>query len=130
MAADPGIDPQRLLCRLADLPPRGCREFQLGSGEWPLRGFVLRVDGQVRAYVNRCPHLLIRLNCTPDDFLTPDGKLIVCGMHGALFEKLTGFCVSGPCFGRSLIALPLRIAADCVLLADEADPNELAMRYA
>jgi len=128
--AQPTIDVARVLCRLADLPDNGCREFRLGAGNWPLRGLVLRVGDQVRAYVNQCAHLQYPLNYQPNEFLTPDGSLIVCTVHGALFEKLTGCCVAGPCYGRSLINLPVRIDAGYILLGDEADPEELAARYA
>jgi nitrite reductase/ring-hydroxylating ferredoxin subunit len=130
MAPTPEIDLARVMCRLADLPAQGCREFRLGSGDWPLRGLVLRVAGEVRAYVNRCAHLQYPLNYTPNGFLTRDGSMIVCSVHGALFEKLTGYCVAGPCYGRSLIGLPVRIESGYVLLADEADADELAARYA
>jgi nitrite reductase/ring-hydroxylating ferredoxin subunit len=124
------IDLARVLCRLEDLPDNGCREFRLGAGDWPLRGFVLRVAGDVRAYVNRCAHLHYPLNYTPNGFLTGDGSMILCSVHGAIFEKQTGYCVAGPCHGLSLIGLPVRIDSGWVLLADEADPDELAARYA
>jgi nitrite reductase/ring-hydroxylating ferredoxin subunit len=124
------IDLARLLCRLADLPAQDCLEFRLGRGPWPLRGFVLRVADGVRAYVNRCAHLQYPLNYTPNGFLTADRSMILCSVHGALFEKLTGYCVAGPCYGRSLIGLPVRIESGYVLLADEADPDDLAARYA
>ena len=124
------IDLARVLCRLQDLPENGCREFRLGTGDWPLRGFVLRVAGGVRAYVNRCAHLHYPLNYTPNGFLTGDGSMILCSVHGAIFEKQTGYCVAGPCHGLSLIGLPVRIDSGWVLLADEADPDELAARYA
>jgi nitrite reductase/ring-hydroxylating ferredoxin subunit len=130
MERSPQIDLARVLCRLDDLQHDACREFRLGRGDWPLRGFVLRVDTEVRAYVNRCAHLHYPLNYTPNGFLNGDGSLILCSAHGALFEKLTGYCVAGPCYGRSLIGLPLRIESGYVLLADAADPDELAARYA
>jgi nitrite reductase/ring-hydroxylating ferredoxin subunit len=122
-------DPARLLCRLDELPPGGCREFRLGEGDWPLRGFVVRVPDGVRAYVNRCPHLLYPLNYLPDEFLTYDRLLIQCTMHGAQFEKDTGLCVSGPCLGRSLVALPVRVNAQGVWLADDTDVGALQARY-
>jgi len=124
------IDLGRVLCRLADLPADGCREFRLGGGDWPLRGFVLRVGEELRAYVNRCAHLQYPLNCRPNEFLSHDGRMIICCVHGALFEKLSGYCVAGPCAGQSLTSLPLRIESGYVLLGDEADPDELAARYA
>jgi len=120
----------RLLCRLDEIAPGGCREFRLGAGQWPLRGFVVKVTGGVRAYVNRCAHLRYPLNYLPDEFLTYDRALIECSMHGAVFEKDTGLCVGGPCLGRSLVGLPVRIEAGCVWLADGVDPDELAARYA
>lgn len=104
-----------LLCRLDQLPSGGCREFKLGSGDWPLRGFVIRVADGVRAYVNRCAHLSYPLNYLPDEFLSYDRRHILCTMHGALFEKETGLCVAGPCLGRSLISVPARIEDDCVI---------------
>jgi nitrite reductase/ring-hydroxylating ferredoxin subunit len=114
-----------LLCRIDELPPGGCREFRLGDGDWPLRGFVVRLPDGVRAYVNRCPHLSYPLNYLPGEFLTYDRSLIQCCMHGALFEKDTGLCVAGPCLGRSLMALPVRVDSQGVWLADDADLSAL-----
>ncbi|HKT74418.1 MAG TPA: Rieske (2Fe-2S) protein [Steroidobacteraceae bacterium] len=114
------FDLERVVCRLSDLERGSARAFTIGSGDWPLRGFVVRAGDEVRAYVNRCPHAGHPLNMQPDGFLTPDGALVLCASHGALFEKLTGYCVAGPCAGRSLRAVPLRIEAGFVLLADEA----------
>lgn len=129
-ALDAAYDAGRLLCRLDELAPSGCREFRLGVGDWPLRGFVVRVADEVRAYVNRCPHLRYALNYLPDEFLSCDRSLILCAMHGAVFEKQTGLCVSGPCLGHSLVALPVRIEADRVLLGQDVDVEALAARYA
>jgi nitrite reductase/ring-hydroxylating ferredoxin subunit len=123
------IDIERVLCRLADLKG-GSREFRLGRGDWPLRGFVVEVHDGVRAYVNRCAHLNYPLNYMPHQFLSHDRSMIQCFVHGAIFEKTTGYCVAGPCSGLSLIALPVRVESGYVLLADEADPDELAARYA
>jgi nitrite reductase/ring-hydroxylating ferredoxin subunit len=123
------IDLARVLCRVGDLDG-GSREFKLGGGDWPLRGFVVQVGNDVRAYVNRCAHLSYPLNYMPHQFLSHDGSMIQCYVHGAIFEKSTGYCVAGPCSGRSLISLPVRIESGYVLLGDEAEPDELAARYA
>lgn len=124
------IDLRRLLCRLPDLAATGCREFRVGGGEWPMRGFVVRDGAHVHAYVNRCAHQAFPLNYLPDQFLTHDGAAILCYVHGALFTKDKGFCLAGPCSGLSLASVPIRVIDDCVLLADEVDPEELAARYA
>lgn len=109
-----------VLCRLAELRPTGCREFRIGEGDWPLRGFVVQCQRGVRAYLNRCPHLSYPLNYLADDFLSYDQRYLQCKMHGALFEKDTGLCVAGPCLGRSLIAVPSRVDDDAVVAEPQA----------
>ncbi len=91
-----------------------------------MRGFVVRAGADVRAYVNNCPHAHHPLNLMPHRFLTPDGSLIVCCSHGALFEKPTGLCVAGPCAGRHLHRVPVQIEAGFVLLADGVDAHAMA----
>jgi nitrite reductase/ring-hydroxylating ferredoxin subunit len=124
----PALDVERVICRLSDLEDPGARGFTIGQGDWPLRGFVVRVGGEAHAYVNRCPHAGHPLNLGPDRFLTPRGELILCSSHGALFDKRTGFCVAGPCAGRSLERVPTKIEAGFVMLADEVDVQALAER--
>ncbi|MBV9621806.1 MAG: Rieske 2Fe-2S domain-containing protein [Gammaproteobacteria bacterium] len=113
------IDLERVICRLEELEAAGARGFTLGGGPWPLRGFVVRAPGGVCGYVNRCPHAGHPLNLLPHRFLTADGALILCTAHGALFEKATGLCVAGPCFGQPLQRLALEVRAGYVLLAPE-----------
>jgi len=120
------LDVERVICRVSDLDACGSRAFTIGTGDWPLRGFVVRDGAQVRGYVNSCPHSRYPLNLTPHEFLTPDGALILCRFHGALFERLTGFCVAGPCAGLSLRAVPLQVVAGFVLLAEGVDAGALA----
>lgn len=120
------IDLERVVCRLTELDAYGARAFTIGGGDWPLRGFVVRAGPALYAYVNRCPHAGHPLNLLPDRFLTPDGALVLCSSHGALFEKQTGLCVAGPCAGQSLTPVPLEIRSGFVMLADGADVTALA----
>jgi nitrite reductase/ring-hydroxylating ferredoxin subunit len=124
-AATQIIDLERVICRLSDLEQHGARGFTIGEGDFPLRGFVVRVGDGVRGYVNRCPHAGHPLDLLPQRFLTADGTLILCASHGALFEKASGQCVAGPCVGRSLVPVPLEVRGGCVLLADDVDINVL-----
>ncbi len=126
MPAPTEIDLERVVCRMAELEQLGARAFSIGGGERPLRGFVVRCGTGVRGFVNRCPHAGHPLDLQPHHFLTPDGALIVCASHGALFEKDEGHCVAGPCAGQRLRPVPLSVVGDLVLLAPEADVTALA----
>jgi nitrite reductase/ring-hydroxylating ferredoxin subunit len=119
------IDVERVVCRLTDIEAHGARAFTIGGGAWPLRGFVVRVGATVRGYVNRCPHAGHPLNLLPERFLTSDGALILCSSHGALFEKASGYCVGGPCAGRSLTPVALDVRSGLVVLADSVDVSAL-----
>jgi nitrite reductase/ring-hydroxylating ferredoxin subunit len=120
------LDVERVVCRLSELEPHGARGFVIGGGDWPLRGFVVRAGERVCGYVNRCPHAGHPLNLLPDRFLTPDGALILCSAHGAMFEKAGGTCLAGPCPGKSLTRVPLEVRCGFVMLADEVDAAALA----
>jgi nitrite reductase/ring-hydroxylating ferredoxin subunit len=120
------VDLERVICPLHELGDPGARGFTIGAGDWPLRGFVVRRGELVRAYVNHCPHAGFPLNWSPDAFLAPEAPMILCSMHGALFEMDTGFCVSGPCEGLGLRALPVRVASGYVMLDDGVPLEEPA----
>lgn len=117
-------DLERVICPLHELADPGAREFTMGNGDWPLRGFVVRSGETVRAYVNHCPHAGFPLNWTPDGFLAPHSRLILCSMHGAVFEIETGLCISGPCDGLRLRALPVRVERGYVMLGAEVPLEE------
>ena len=119
------LDLERVVCRLSELEG-GARGFSIGGGDWPVRILVVRVADTVRGYLNRCPHAGHPLDLRPQHFLTADGTLILCSSHGALFEKSTGFCVAGPCAGRSLIPVPLEVKCGVVLLADGVSVDALS----
>jgi nitrite reductase/ring-hydroxylating ferredoxin subunit len=88
--------------RLDEIEDRGCREFSIGDGDWPFKGFVVRVGDRIHAYQNFCVHVGHPLNWSPDDFLTADKDRIVCASHGALYDIETGACAGGPCRGKAL----------------------------
>ena len=87
---------------LSELEDPGCREFEIGDGDWPFRGFVVRQGDAVYAYQNVCAHVGHPLNWAPNSFLTKDRSAIICSSHGAVFEIDSGLCVAGPCLGKSL----------------------------
>ncbi len=100
---------EMLVGRLCDLHDPGCREFRIGAGEWPFRGFVVRRGDEVYAYQNYCMHAGHPLNYKPDTFLTKDGARIICASHGALYEIDSGVCVAGPCPGKKLRSIEIEV---------------------
>ncbi len=94
---------------LAELEDPGCREFQIGDGDWPLRGFIVRQGENVYAYENYCMHVCHPLNWMTDGFLRKDRTSILCASHGALYEMDTGLCFAGPCVGKSLRTVDVEV---------------------
>ncbi len=106
---DASAEEQVVVGRLDDLDDPGCREFHIGEGDWPFKGFVVRRGHKVFAYQNFCVHVGHPLNWQPDRFLTQDGQKIICASHGAIYEIDSGVCVAGPCPGRTLRAVAVDI---------------------
>ncbi len=101
--------PGTFLCTEEEIEEAAAKGFQFGDGASAFRLFLVRHQGQVRAYISWCPHLGTPLAYLPDQFLTEDGKQIVCATHGAQFRPDDGYCTSGPCEGRSLRPFPITI---------------------
>ena len=111
--------PDRALCRLDEIPDGEARGFP------PLPGgftglFAIRQGDGVRVYVNACPHLGLPLEPLPHRFLDGARHYAVCCAHGARFRVEDGFCVSGPCAGDSLEAVPARLEDGVVVVAADA----------
>ena len=101
--------PNVALCPETALADPGARSFVLQIGEAFFHGFVVRKAGEVAGWVDRCPHQGFPLALELDRYLTPDGSLILCGWHGAVFEPLTGVCTGGPCAGGRLTPWPVAV---------------------
>lgn len=87
---------------LHELDNPGCREFVIGDGDWPFRGFVVRNGDEVFAYQNHCVHVGHPLNWSPNNFLNKDRTAIVCASHGATYAIDSGHCFAGPGAGKFL----------------------------
>ena len=73
----------------------------------PARAFVLRFEGRVVGYLNRCAHVPAELDWQPGEFLDAQGREIVCSIHGATYDPRTGRCTGGP-GGRGRL-VPLQV---------------------
>lgn len=88
-----------ILCHEAEIAEEQAKGFVINPDT---QIFVVKKDGQLSVFENRCPHLGIPLEMMPDQFLDRDKSFIQCSTHGALFQIDNGFCVAGPCSGASL----------------------------
>lgn len=92
----------QFLCDLSILSTQPSLGVTLGEHSY----IVVNADNGPQVFLNRCPHLGIPLEWQEHQFLDSDTGLIRCATHGALFLPSTGECVSGPCVGDALLAVP------------------------
>lgn len=113
----PMTAPAEWRCPVAGLPPGRTAAFRLTCDRRTVDGFIVNHGGQYRAYINRCPHAGTTLDTWPNEFLSEDGRWLICATHGAVFAPDTGRCVSGPCAGDALTPLPVRVEGSAVVVA-------------
>ena len=85
--------------------------FTYLDGPFEEEGILLKLrDGRFRAYKNECRHLPMKLDDRePRELWDRAGRYIVCSSHGARYQPSDGLCVSGPCEGSHLKALPVEV---------------------
>jgi nitrite reductase/ring-hydroxylating ferredoxin subunit len=98
-------DPPQRLCGSAELAERGnALLFDVRHFREPARAFVMRFEGKVVAYLNRCVHVPTEMDWQPGEFLDSAREFILCSIHGAAYDPASGRCVAGPC-GRGKLTL-------------------------
>ena len=97
---------KRVICESGALADsgRGVRfEVEYFGGAQP--AFVVRKDGEVHGYLNRCAHVAMELDWQEGVFFDSDGRDLLCSTHGATYDMASGRCVGGPCNGTPLVKL-------------------------
>jgi nitrite reductase/ring-hydroxylating ferredoxin subunit len=89
------------LIAVADIPDGGACEVEALVDGIEESLVLLRSGEHAVAFLNVCPHAGRRLDWAPGRFLIDQDRL-VCAVHGASFERMTGVCVGGPCRGNAL----------------------------
>lgn len=106
------------VARVGEVELGQTKKFLLPVGTNEVECFVVNYGGELFAYVNRCRHVPMTMDWVENQFLTEDGRYILCATHGAAYEPETGECIFGPPCGKVLHRVPLRIEGDLVI-ADE-----------
>ncbi len=111
-----------VLCRDDEIAEGDARGFLPHPGA-PRRVIVTRRAGVVRGWLDNCPHYDggSPMAWRRDAYLDGSGTYLACHAHGALFDIDSGACVIGPCLGRSLTPVTLRVADGRVMLAAPID---------
>ena len=95
-----------LLCDARALEEKGrARVWDVLEYRRPARAFVLRFEGRLHAYMNRCLHVPTEMDWQPGEFLDADKRYILCSTHGATYTPEEGRCVGGPCGHGRLTAV-------------------------
>jgi Ferredoxin subunits of nitrite reductase and ring-hydroxylating dioxygenases len=106
--------PGQMLCHVRDVRDAVALGLEYRVGDREARIILVQTQKGVVGYINRCPHARAPLDWVGGKFLNPDGTLLRCALHGALFILENGRCVSGPCRGQSLMPFPVVAKNDAV----------------
>lgn len=86
------------ICASAALADKGrAVVFDVLHFRAPARAFVLRFEGRVIGYLNRCVHVPVEMDWQPGEFLDSEREFLICSIHGASYEPQSGRCIGGPC---------------------------------
>ncbi len=80
----------------------------------------VRHSGDIKVFVNSCPHLGVSLDWAAGRFLDEGGTHIVCATHGARFRLEDGVCDRGICLGDRLEAVVTQINDGMVCVPEDA----------
>lgn len=88
--------------------------------------FLLRFRGELRAFLNECPHFTLELDLGDGHFFDISIQRIYCKNHAALFHADTGVCETGPCLGRSLTQFVVSLQGEDASVGPECVPDPIS----
>ena len=101
-------DGERLICESSALASGGrAVRFDVEYFGERAPAFVVRFEGCVHGYLNRCGHLPMELDWREGEVFDSEGRDLICSTHGATYSAQSGKCLGGPCGGTPLV--PLRV---------------------
>ena len=99
-------DPERLICASAALEDSAkAVRFDVEYFGESAPAFVVRLDGRVYGYLNRCAHMPMELDWREGEVFDADGRSLICSTHGATYAADSGKCLGGPCGSAPLVSL-------------------------
>jgi nitrite reductase/ring-hydroxylating ferredoxin subunit len=99
-------DEERLICAADALLDSGrAVRFEVDCFGEKAPAFVVRFDGRVYGYLNRCGHMPMELDWREGEVFDSEGLALICSTHGATYAADSGKCLGGPCGSKPLVAL-------------------------
>ncbi|MFT4883218.1 MAG: nitrite reductase/ring-hydroxylating ferredoxin subunit [Natronomonas sp.] len=112
------MDSESRIADLDEVPDDSTLLFTVRDGFDEKEVLLVRLNGEVSAWRNYCPHWTdVRLDKGSGAEFR-DGEL-VCTRHGATFLPGSGECTYGPCEGATLEEVDVTVDDDGVYLAEE-----------
>lgn len=97
---------ERLICASVDVVDGGLGfRFEVKHRGEDVQAFVIRYEGVVHGYLNRCGHVPAEIDWKPGHFFDRQGQYLICASHGALYAPDTGKCLGGACRKAGLAPL-------------------------
>ncbi len=99
------VAPKFAVCPSAELADGEHRKLTLTFEGREEECLLLRFEGRVYAYLNRCVHMPRRLDGEEPRIFDHSGRYLRCSMHGIVYTPQTGASVSTMCEGERLRAV-------------------------
>ncbi|WP_300552996.1 Rieske (2Fe-2S) protein [Maricaulis sp.] len=103
-----------VLCRLDDIEDGKGKVVPPG----PEGLLIVRRGDHAFAWRNSCPHANLPLGLPDGRVLVHGGTQIVCPVHGASFDAVTGICTGGPAADDSLTPVAIDVVDGEIRLKD------------
>lgn len=118
------VEAERLICPADALEEGGNGiRFEVDTALGKAPAFVVRYDGGVHAYLNRCAHVPVELDWSEGQFFDYSGLYLICATHGAIYAPESGACLGGPCKGGRLHKLAVVERDGAVYLMSSGTTN-------
>ena len=103
--------PKVPLGKIDEVPPGRSKTFAW-QGK---KVIVANVNGTLFAFENLCPHM--------GGAVRYDGKRLVCGWHGAMFDPSSGESIAGIAEGSKLTSLVVTLENDVIMFDSDSFPK-------
>lgn len=109
------IPPGLTLINTEALPDPGAVVVGLEVQGRRISVIVTRRGDRIAAFHNRCAHADYPLQRADGRILVQEGAFMVCAAHGASYRLEDGACAGGPCNGRGLLPVTVRVSESSVV---------------